>query len=44
MTTSTNAELCFGIEFDEGYEFPWDEEWEDIEDWWIYEICQFEEE
>lgn len=39
MSTSTNGQICYGIYFDEGHEFPWDgEEWEgDIENWWLIE-------
>ena len=33
---STNGQICYGIRFDEGYEFPWDiEPWQgDHEAWW----------
>lgn len=40
MSTSTNAQISFGIYFEEGYEFPWGEEteWEgDMEEWWLVE-------
>lgn len=37
MGVSTDAKLCYGIGFEEGFEFPWvDEKYEDdIEDWWM---------
>lgn len=31
MGQSTNATILFGIPFDEGFDFPW----EDIDDWWL---------
>lgn len=39
MGVSTDGQLCFGVMFDEGFEFPWgydgDGEFEgDIEEWW----------
>ena len=37
MGVSTDGQICFGIAFEEGSEFPWDRDedadW-DIEDWW----------
>jgi hypothetical protein len=42
MTTSTNGQICYGIVFDEGHEFPWDAEHEgDIDDWWLYGVHKF---
>jgi hypothetical protein len=44
MGTSTNGQICFGILFEEDFEFPWtsDEDGEgDIHDWWIYQIHGF---
>ena len=38
MGTSTNGQLCYGIVFEEGFEFPWGD---DIEDWWTYTIHGF---
>lgn len=35
MTTSTDAILCYGISFEEGTSFPWDED-DDFEEWWYY--------
>ncbi len=34
MGQSTDGEISFGYIFEEGFEFPWDEKWDDIEDWW----------
>ena len=36
MGVSTDGQLSFGVAFDEGHEFPWDDEKYDgeIEDWW----------
>ena len=38
MSVSTDGQICFGIVFEEGYEFPWDTYREDgdsdPEDWW----------
>jgi len=34
MGQSTNAEISFGIAFEEDYEFPWSGEDNDIETWW----------
>lgn len=33
MGVSTDGQICYGILFEDGYEFPWDEDG-DIEDWW----------
>ena len=37
---STDGQICFGVAFDEGHEFPWDDEKysADLEDWWIEKI------
>jgi len=38
MGQSTNGQLCYGIVFDEGFEFPWtnfDGDGGELEDWWI---------
>lgn len=40
MGTSTDGQICFGIEFEEGFEFPWDE-LGDIDDWWTREVQGF---
>jgi hypothetical protein len=36
MGISTDGSVCYGILFDEGFEFPWDDEENEgyIEDWW----------
>jgi hypothetical protein len=36
MGVSTDGQICFGIPFDDGYSFPWDngDFSGDIEDWW----------
>lgn len=31
MGVSTNGQICYGVLFEEGFEFPWDG---DIEKWW----------
>ena len=41
MTTSTNGQICFGIFFEEGFQFPWDKNGDEIDDWWIYTIHGF---
>lgn len=45
MTTSTNGQLCYGIFFEDGYEFPWDSEKYDgdLESWWLYEVCKYQD-
>lgn len=39
MGTSTNGQLCYGVAFEEDFEFPWGEN--GIEDWWAYTVCEF---
>lgn len=35
MGVSTDGQICYGVPFEEDYEFPWDEEDEDdLEGWW----------
>jgi len=42
MGQSTDGQICFGIEFEEDYEFPWgNEEFEDIENWWLEAVLKF---
>ena len=44
MGVSTNGQICFGIMFEEDFEFPWTnyEDGEgDIESWWIYQVHGF---
>ncbi len=40
MGISTNGQLCFGIIYNDGYEFPWDNSPYngDYEEWWLVEI------
>lgn len=33
MGTSTDGQISYGVEIEEGYEFPWDEHG-DMEEWW----------
>jgi hypothetical protein len=37
VTVSTNGQICFGILFEEGFEFPWDvpDYDRDIDEWWL---------
>ncbi len=36
MGVSTNAEISFGVIFNEGHEFPWsDEKHDGIDEWWL---------
>lgn len=41
MGVSTDAILCYGFSFEDGYEFPWDDrgdsEW-DLEEWWLVKV------
>ena len=43
MGISSDGQICYGIAFEEEYEFPWlDEEWDgDEEEWWITGICGY---
>ena len=42
MGTSTNGQICFGIMFEEDFEFPWTSaDDSDIDDWWIYQVHGF---
>lgn len=36
MGVSTDGKICFGVDFDEDFEFPWNSEDDEIEidDWW----------
>lgn len=41
MGVSTDGEICYGIIFEDEYEFPWDIDHEgDPEMWWISEILK----
>lgn len=36
MGVSTDGQICYGVKFEEGYEFPWDIDHDgDIEEWWL---------
>jgi hypothetical protein len=43
MSVSTDGQICFGILFEEDFEFPWSQEeyFHDIEQWWLEEILQY---
>lgn len=34
MTVHTDGQICYGVKFEEDYEFPWAAQDGDIEDWW----------
>ena len=42
MGQSTDGQICYGVMFEEDYEFPWDDEKYDgdIEDWWR-DLCGY---
>lgn len=43
MGVSTDAILCYGVPFPEGYEFPWQTiDSYDFEDWWLLKVCGLE--
>ena len=39
MITSTDGQICYGVAFEEGFEFPWGDG--EIEDWWSYTVHGF---
>ncbi len=39
MSTSTDGRLCYGIAFEEDFEFPWGDS--EIDDWWTYTVHGF---
>ena len=45
MGISSDGQICYGISFDEDYEFPWNGEWDgeadDIDSWWLFEVCKY---
>lgn len=43
MGVSTDGQICYGILFEEGVEFPWDDERfdGDMDDWWLFEVLKF---
>lgn len=40
MSISTDGQICYGVLFEDGQIFPWDEDG-DIEDWWVYKALNF---
>ena len=42
MGVSTDGIVCYGICLDEDQELPWEECYDDIEEWWIREILGYE--
>lgn len=41
MGISSDGEICYGIVFEDGYEFPWDVDHDgDPEEWWISKVLQ----
>jgi hypothetical protein len=41
MGVSTDAILCYGISYEEGYEFPWEKTDGDAEDWYYKTILKW---
>lgn len=43
MGMDIKGQICFGVKFEEDYEFPWDKkEYDyDINDWWLYEVLKY---
>lgn len=43
MGISIDGQICYGVLFEEGYEFPWDcdEYHYDIEEWWLKTFIKF---
>lgn len=43
MGISSDGQICYGIAFEEGYEFPWlEDKWEgDEEKWWFNGVCGY---
>jgi hypothetical protein len=43
MGISSDGQICFGIAFEEEYEFPWqNEKWDGYEEeWWLYGVCGY---
>jgi hypothetical protein len=39
MGQSTDGQICYGILFDEGFEFPWGDK--DIDDFWLEDVLGF---
>ena len=40
MGVSTDAIICYGISYEEGYKFPWDHK-NSIEEWWVDDVLGF---
>ncbi len=40
MGVSTNGQICFGLLYEEGFEFPWNEDGQELEDWWR-DVCEY---
>jgi len=41
MGQSNKGQICYGILFEEDYQFPWDKDGDEIDDWWIWKILKF---
>lgn len=41
MGQSTNGQICYGISFEDGFQFPWNEVDKSIEAWWREDIMKF---
>ena len=39
MGTSTNTQICYGIPFEEDFEFPWGEQ--ELDDWWLDDVLGY---
>jgi hypothetical protein len=39
MGTSADGQICYGVAFEEDFEFPWGDE--EIEDWWAHTVHGF---
>jgi len=45
MGNNAEGRICYGIKLEQDYEFPWaaDKHDGDIEDWWIYAVCGYQD-
>ena len=46
MGQGTDGQICFGVKFPEGFEFPWDDEEKyegDLEEWWRVKVCGYKQ-
>jgi len=41
MGIASDGQICYGIAFDEEYPFPWLDDWDEPEEWWIYGVCKY---